>query len=294
MIKAGLLVGWLFIAWTTLMVPNGVHCFAGLAMLFVLVHVAWPSVTAQRNLPPKPPKPPAPSKLTEGSAPATAATTAILLGLFLSTETALGQAAKLDGGRLLSVEQSGQAANSRVTLTGTLKWEAKAGSRIQFLSAPAVLKSIDLKDGKLKLAQFTAEKATSQQLIASEQGVYDVRFEYETRMTRVNGEWGFSVPTQPAMVNRLSLEMRGQELEVTSLDAVSLKHTFTKGRINKVDLVLPPKPGARINWKPKARDESIEKPVFYAEFQQLFIPTAGIVAGAVSYTHLTLPPTPYV
>ena len=278
-IKAGLLVGWLFIAWTTLMVPNGVHCFAGLAMLFVLVHVAWPSVTAQRNLPPKPPKPPAPSKLTEGSTPAAAATTAILLGLFLSTETALGQAAKLDGGRLLSVEQSGQAANSRVTLTGTLKWEAKAGSRIQFLSAPAGLKSIDLKDGKLKLAQFTAEKATSQQLIASEQGVYDVRFEYETRMTRVNGEWGFSVPTQPAMVNRLSLEMRGQELEVTSLDAVSLKHTFTKGRINKVDLVLPPKPGARINWKPKARDESIEKPVFYAEFQQLFIPTAGIVAG---------------
>ena len=278
-IKGGLLVGWLFIAWTTLMVPNGVHCFAGLAMLFVLVHVAWPSVTAQRNLPPKPPKPPAPPKLTEGSAPAVAATTAILLGLFLSSGTALGQTAKPDGGRLLSVVQSGQAANTRVTLTGTLKWEAKAGSRIQFLSAPAVLKSIDLKDGKLKLAQFTAGKATSQQLIANEAGVYDVDFEYETRMTQVNGMWGFSVPTQPAMVNRLSLEMRGQELEVTSPDAVSLKHTFTKDRINKVDLVLPPKPGARVNWKPKARDESIEKPVFYAEFQQLFIPTAGIVAG---------------
>ena len=81
------------------------------------------------------------------------------------------------------------------------------------------------------------------------------------------------------MVNLLSLEMRGQELEVTSTDAVSLKHTFTKDRINKVDLVLPPKPNVRVNWKPKARDESIEKPVFYAEFQQLFIPTAGIVAG---------------
>jgi len=271
--KGGLLVGWLFIAWTTLMVPNGVHCFAGLGILFVLVHIAWPSVTAQRKLPPKPPKP------TGGSAPAAAVTAAILLGLFLSDETALGQPAKLDGGRLLSVVQSGQAANSRVTLTGTLKWEAKAGSRIQFLSAPAVLKSIDLKDGKLKLAQFTAGKAASQQLIANEAGVYDVGFEYETRMTRVNGEWGFSVPTQPAMVNRLSLEMRGQELEVTSLDAVSLKHTFTKDRINKAELVLPPKPGARVNWKPKARDESIEKPVFYAEFQQLFIPTAGIVAG---------------
>ena len=30
--KGGLLVGWLFIAWTTLMVPNGVHCFAWLAI----------------------------------------------------------------------------------------------------------------------------------------------------------------------------------------------------------------------------------------------------------------------
>ena len=277
--KGGLLVGWLFIAWTTLMVPNGVHCFAWLAILFVLVHVAWPSVTAQRKLPPKPPKPPAPSKPTEGSAPAAAAATAILLGLFLSAGTALGQAAKPDGGRLLSVVQSGQVASSRVTLTGTLKWEAKAGSRIQFLSSPAVLKSIDLKDGKLKLAQLTVGKATSQQLIANEAGVYDVGFEYETRMKHSNGMWGFTVPTQPAMVNLLSLEMRGQELEVTSTDAVSLKHTFTKDRINKVDLVLPPKPNVRVNWKPKARDESIEKPVFYAEFQQLFIPTAGIVAG---------------
>ncbi|MEO1861902.1 MAG: hypothetical protein ABGY13_02365, partial [Verrucomicrobiia bacterium] len=277
--KGGLLVGWLFIAWTTLMVPNGLHWFAGLAILFVLVHVAWPSVTAQRKLPPKPPKPPAPSKPPEGSAPAAAAATAILLGLFLSAGTALGQAAKPDGGWLLSVVQSGQVASSRVTLTGTLKWEAKAGSRIQFLSSPAVLKSIDLKDGKLKLAQFTVGKSTSQQLIANEAGVYEVGFEYETRMKYSNGMWGFTVPTQPAMVNLLSLEMRGQELEVTSADAVSLKHTFTKDRINKVDLVLPPKPNVGVNWKPKARDESIEKPVFYAEFQQLFIPTAGIVAG---------------
>ena len=277
--KGGLLVGWLFIGWTTLLVPNGIHCFAGLAILFLLVHVAWPSVAAQINLPAKPPKPPAPPKPTEGTAPAATAATAILLGLFLSSVTALGQAAKPDAGLLLSVVQSGQVANYRVTLSGTLKWEAKAGDRIQFLSAPAVLKSIDLKGGKLKLAQFTAGKATSQQLIANEAGVFDVGFEYETRMTRVNGEWGFSVPTQSAMVNRLSLEMRGRELEVTSLDAVSLKHTFATGSINKVELVLPPKPGARINWKPKARDESIEKPVFYAEFQQLFIPTAGIVAG---------------
>ena len=277
--RGGLLVGWLFIAWTTLLVPNGLHCFAGLAILFVLVHVGWPSVTAQRKLPPKPPKQLAPSKPTEGSATAATPSTAILLGLFLSAGTALGQAAKPDGGRLLSVVQSGQVASSRVTLTGTLKWEAKAGSRIQFLSSPAVLKSIDLKDGKLKLAQFAVGKSTSQQLIANEAGVYDVGFEYETRMKHSNGIWGFTVPTQPAMVNLLSLEMRGQELEVTSTDAVSLKHTFTKDRINTVDLVLPPKPNVRINWKPKARDESIEKPVFYAEFQQLFIPTAGIVAG---------------
>ncbi len=275
-IKGGLLVGWVFIAWTTLMVPDGLHCFGGLAILFVLVHVAWPSVTAVRNVPPKPSKPP---KSTDGTAPTAAATAAFLLGLFLSAGTALGQAAKADGGRLLSVVQSGQVASNRVTLTGTLKWEAKAGSRIQFLSSPAVLKSIDLKDGKLKLAQFTVGKSTSQQLIANEAGVYDVGFEYETRMKHSNGMWGFTVPTQPAMVNLLSLEMRGQEMEVTSTDAVSLKHTFTKDRINTVDLVLPPKPNVRVNWKAKARDESIEKPVFYAEFQQLFIPTAGIVAG---------------
>ncbi|MEE2947718.1 MAG: hypothetical protein VX392_05325 [Verrucomicrobiota bacterium] len=277
--RGGLLVGWLFIAWTTLLVPNGVHCFAGLAILFVLVHVAWPSVAAQGNLPLKPPNPPATSKPPEGAASAAAATTSILLGLFLSSGTAFGQAAKPNGGRLLSMVQSGQVSNYRVTLSGTFKWEAKVGSRIEFLSAPAVLKGIDLKGGKLKLAQFTTGKETSHQLIANEAGVFEVDFEYEARMKRFNNEWGFNVPTQPAMVNRLSLEMRGRELEVTSPDAVSLKHAFSSGSINKVELVLPPKPGARVNWKPKARDESIEQSVFYAEFQQLFIPTAGIVAG---------------
>ena len=66
--NVGGLLGWVFVAWTTLLVPNGLHCFTGVVVLFVLVHIAWPSVAAQLSLPPKPPappKPPTPEKMKE-------------------------------------------------------------------------------------------------------------------------------------------------------------------------------------------------------------------------------------
>ncbi len=36
---------------------------------------------------------------------------------------------------------------------------------------------------------------------------------------------------------------------------------------------------AWIGWKPRSRDVKNEKPVFYAEFSQLYIPSAGVVEG---------------
>ena len=287
--NVGGLLGWVFVAWTTLLVPNGLHCFTGVVVLFVLVHIAWPSVAAQLSLPPKPPappKPPTPEKMKEetptDSGSAAAATTAVLLGLFLGAGTALGQAAKPDSGRLLQIEQTGNISSARITLKAEMKWEAKAGSRIDFLTAPSVLKSIDLKDGKLKLAQRTQGNSTSHQLIAKEAGVYDVPFEYEAKMVYQNRRWGFTVSTLPAMVNHLKLQLfSGREMNVYSKNAVSIRKTdvVASRKFTQFDIVLPPKPGVRVEWEPKARDESVEKPVYYSEMQQLFVPTAGIVAG---------------
>ena len=43
-------------------------------------------------------------------------------------------------------------------------------------------------------------------------------------------------------------------------------------------LVLAPG-GAWIGWKPRSRDVKNEKPVFYAEISQLYVPSAGVVEG---------------
>ena len=137
-----------------------------------------------------------------------------------------------------------------------MKWEAKAGSRIEFLSAPSVLKSIDLKDGKLKLAQRTQGNNTSHQLIAKEAGTFDVPFEYEAKMVYQNRRWGFTVPTLPAMVNHLKLQLfSGREVDVYSKDAVSIRKTdvLSGRKFTQFDIVLPPKPGVRVEWEPKAR-----------------------------------------
>ena len=45
-------------------------------------------------------------------------------------------------------------------------------------------------------------------------------------------------------------------------------------------LVLSPVNDARIAWKPRSRDVKREKPVFYAEMSQLYVPGAGVIEGA--------------
>ena len=44
-------------------------------------------------------------------------------------------------------------------------------------------------------------------------------------------------------------------------------------------LVLSPS-DAMISWRPRSRDVKREKPVFYAEMAQLFVPSGGVVEGA--------------
>src|SRR6185369_10045080 len=46
------------------------------------------------------------------------------------------------------------------------------------------------------------------------------------------------------------------------------------------DLVLSPAAETWIAWKPRSRDVKHEKPVFYTEISQLYVPSAGVIEGA--------------
>ena len=68
------------------------------------------------------------------------------------------------------------------------------------------------------------------------------------------------------------------DVDVLSAQAVSIKcdHATTN---TVATLVLSPADGL-ISWRPRSRDLKQEKPVFYAEMAQLFVPSGGVVEGA--------------
>ncbi|HWF19992.1 MAG TPA: hypothetical protein VG754_12030, partial [Verrucomicrobiae bacterium] len=64
-----------------------------------------------------------------------------------------------------------------------------------------------------------------------------------------------------------------------SPQAVSIQRD-TAGSNTVATLVLSPLGESQIGWRPRSRDVKREKPVFYAEFYQLYVPSAGVIEGA--------------
>jgi hypothetical protein len=66
-------------------------------------------------------------------------------------------------------------------------------------------------------------------------------------------------------------------VDVFSPQAVSVQRSATASN-TVATLVLTPG-SAWIGWRPRSRDVKNEKPVFYAELSQLYVPSAGVVEG---------------
>ena len=54
----------------------------------------------------------------------------------------------------------------------------------------------------------------------------------------------------------------------------------TSGTNTVATLVLAPGNSIWISWQPRSRDVKNEKPVFYAEISQLYVPSAGVIEGS--------------
>src|SRR5262249_17077514 len=54
----------------------------------------------------------------------------------------------------------------------------------------------------------------------------------------------------------------------------------TVGSNTVANLVFAPGDESWIAWKPRTRDVKREKPVFYAEIHQLYVPSAGVIEGS--------------
>ena len=81
------------------------------------------------------------------------------------------------------------------------------------------------------------------------------------------------------LINRLNLTVVNLDVDVLSPQAVSVQRD-TAGSNTVAALVLSPANDAWVAWKPRSRDVKREKPVFYAEISQLYVPAAGVIEGA--------------
>ena len=163
--------------------------------------------------------------------------------------------------------------------TANIRWQAEKGEMLPLLFEPTVLTRIDYPTNSLTLVQAPAGARAAQQLLARNSGSFDVKVHYQLRVSRTDGESSIVLPVPPGLVNRLNLTVANLDVDVLSPQAVSIRRDIAGSNTVAV-LVLSPVADSRIAWKPRSRDVKREKPVFYAEISQLYVPAAGVIEGA--------------
>ena len=258
-------LGWTFLAWAALRLPNGAPAFVAVIAAFLLLHVLIPSVKQLWRVPAKP--------KTDFLPPPTAVppVTALLVGLCL-----LGGAMNLRAANVLpeSVTQQITIANDTATATAKIHWQAQRGDVLPLLFQPAVLTSVNY-PSSVSLEPAPQGSPNAQQLVAESSGNFDIEVQYQLQVSA--GDNGFVLPVPSGLINHATLTLENLNVDVISPQSVSVQRAMS-GSNTVATLVLTPG-GAWVGWQPRSRDVRDEKPVFYADFSQLYIPSAGVVEG---------------
>ncbi len=262
------ILGWTLLAWAALRWPNGAPAFLAVAAAFLLFKVVIPSLKQLWRVPAKP--------KTDFLPPSTTVpppVTAMLLGFCL-----LGGVMNSHASNVLpeSVTQQIRVEDRFATATAKIKWQAERGQALPLLFEPAVLTRVNYPKS-LKLEASPAGSSSAQQLVAQSSGAFDIEVQYQLQITRRDNDSSFVLPVQSGLINRITLSLVNLDVDVFSPQAVSVQRATT-GSNTVATLVLSPG-GAWVGWKPRSRDVRTEKPVFYAELAQLYIPSAGVVEG---------------
>jgi len=264
-------IGWSLLAWAALRIPNGAPLFFGVIALFMLWNVIFPSLKQVWNLPAKPDTDLPPTQPDLPPVPPTV--TALLLGLLLlSGATASFAASAIPE----SVIQQLRVEDKFATATAKIHWQAGKGDVLPLLYSPAVLMHVNYPKS-LKLETAPSGSRSAQQLVAQSGGSFDIEVQYQIQTAKVDADNGFVLPIPSGLINRATISLINLNVDVYSPLAVSMQRS-TSGSNTVAALVLSPG-SAWVGWKPRSRDVQNEKPVFYAELSQLYVPAAGVVEG---------------
>ena len=261
-------LGWTFLAWAALRLSNGAPAFLAVLAAFLLLHVVIPSLKQLWHLPAKPK-----TDLPPAQTDAPPVVAALFIGLLL-----LGGAVSSHAAAVLpeSVTQQIRVEDGFATATAKIHWQAAKGESLPLLFGPAVLTHLNYPKS-LKLEASPAGSRSAQQLVAQADGAFDIEVQYQMQITKRDSENGLVLPMPSGLINRATLTLANLDVDVFSPLAVSVQRSAT-GSNTVATLTLSPG-GAWVGWKPRSRDVKNEKPVFYAELSQLYIPSAGVVEG---------------
>jgi hypothetical protein len=269
--SASWIVGWTLLAWAALRWPNGAMAFIVVVAAFLLLHVVIPMLKQLWQLSGR-------SKFTAEDA--TPVTVAALIGLLLLGNAATGHSADIIASPLPeSVTQQIRIEEKFALATAKIHWQAEKGQALPLLFDPAVLTRVTYPTKSLKLAQTMAGAKRVQQLVAQVGGTFDIEVQYQMQVTKRENDSGFTLPVQSGLVNQLTLTLVNLDVDVLSPQAVSIQRAAA-GSNTVATLVLSPANDTWIGWTPRRRDVKREKPVFYAEISQLYVPSAGVIEGA--------------
>ena len=260
-------LGWTFLAWAALRLPNGAPEFVAVIAAFVVLHILIPLMKQLWRVPARP-------KTDFGSA-AVPPAAALLAGLCL-----IGGGMNLRAATALpeSVTQQINIANNTATATATIYWQAQKGDVLPLLFQPAVLTGVNYPHS-VSLEPAPQGSPNAQQLVAESSGDFDIQVQYQLQIVKGDSATDISLalPVPSGLINRATLTLANLNVDVFSPQAVSVQCSMS-GSNTVATLVLRPG-AATVGWRPRSRDVRDEKPVFYADFAQLYIPSAGVVEG---------------
>jgi len=277
--SVGGLLGWLLLAWTALRWPDGAPAFVGAVAVFLLLKVALPALLPLWRLPAKPkPETHAP---TTGTAPAAISLLLVLLSL---GAVPTGRSASADKAAppipalAESVTQTIAIDDQYALATARIHWTAERGQTLSVLLDPAVLTHLAYPEKALTLLPVSDAEPHARQLFAEKRGDYEIEVQYQLPVTKRDADSGLSLPVPGGLINQLTLILTNLDVDLRSPQAVSIQRHADGGN-TVATLVLTPGNGAWIGWTPRSRNVKNEKPVFYAELAQLYVPSAGVIEG---------------
>lgn len=266
-------LAWALLFGGTLSASEGWTRFVYCLAAFYVLHVALPWMVAL-------------TKTTCASASKAAAALIMLFAISSGDQDAFAAANKEGHGSLMNkaakasyLEQSVEIQEDRVQVEATIKWTADEAATLDLLREPVVLKSIEWSGGKAKVFMRENGLESVHALAALEAGTFEVNIVYELRLSKASSSLRYSLPNSSALVHVMHVKVLGREVDLLSDHAISIESSVTDDGDTEADILLAPGDSIQVFLRPRVRNARLEKPVYFAEWNHLLMPSAGLVEG---------------